>query len=279
MRKAAVALALSTLYACGGGGSSTPPTPVKTPNSVTIGPSAAGTLKIGDDQTYTATVNWSDGSQTVETAAWSSDNTAVATVDGTGKAHGVNSGEATLIAKTTTSNAQGTLKIRVVPNYQGTWTGDYTVRNCTATGAFDPGDWCGRDGFAPGTILPIKLAFTQTADKITGTITLGTLATTLDATSSIGVDGGANMSAQGSFTDSNNIQVTATLNPIHFRANGPTMTGSFTQAITAAGYAGSATFGSDLNAVPRTASLMGDDFAPPVRLSNPFDILRLMRQK
>lgn len=182
---------------------------VKTPNSVTVGPSTAGTLKIGDDQTYTATVNWSDGSQSVETATWSSDNTAVATVDGTGKAHGVNSGEATLIAKTTTSNAQGTLKIRVVPNYQGTWTGDSTVRNCIATGAFDPADWCGRDGFAPGTILPITLAFTQSAGTITGTITLG----------------------------------------------------------------------SDLNAVPRTASLMGDDFAPPVRLSSPFDILRLMRQK
>jgi hypothetical protein len=224
-----------------------------------VGPSTAGLIKVGDDQVYTATVNWSDGSQTTETASWTSDNSNVATIDGTGKAHGISGGEASLVG--TTSHGAGVLKIRVVPNYQGTWTGDYTVRNCTATGAFSPSDWCGRDAFAPGTILPIIMAFTQNADKITGTITLGSVATTLDVSSSIGVDGGANMSAQGTYADSNSIPVTVT------------------QMISAAGYSGSTIFGSDLDSVPRTASLMGFDVTRPVRLSTPFDIVRAIRQK
>jgi hypothetical protein len=265
-----------SLYACGGGGGGTPTGPTKTPSNVTVGPSSAALIKVGDEQVYTATVNWSDGSQTTEPASWSSDNTGVATIDGTGKGHGVGSGEASLVAAT--SHGTGVLKIRVVPNYQGTWTGDYTVRSCTAAGAFSQSDWCGPDVFAPGTLFPIVMAFTQNADKISGTMTLGTITIMLDASSSIAVDGGANMSGQGTYTDSDNIKVTVTVNPINFRANGPTMTGSFTQIVNAAGYVGSVTFASDLNSVPRTASLMGIA-PPPVRLLKLLDLPRAMHQK
>jgi len=278
MRKAAVALALSTLYACGGGGGGSSPTPVKTPTAVTVGPSSAGVIKIGDEQAYTATVNWSDGSQTVESASWSSDNSGVATVDATGKAHGVNSGEATLIA-TTTGHGTGTLKIRVVPNYQGTWTGDYTIRGCTANGSFDPSDWCSRDAFGVNEIFPIRLAITQSADKISGTVSLGQIATTLDASSSIAIDGSANVSAQGTISDPDNGSFTITVNPMSLRASGPTMTGSFTQKWTGPAFAGGATISSDLNSVPRTASVMIEDFAMPRQFSSLRDMLRAVRQK
>lgn len=278
MRKAAATVALMTLCGCGGGGGSTPAAPTKTPTSVAVGPTTAGLIKVGDDQAYTATVHWSDGTDTVETAAWSSDNSGVATVDGTGKAHGVNSGEATLIAATT-GHGTGTLKIRVVPNYQGTWTGDYTIRGCSATGAFDPNDWCGRDGFAVNSIFPIKLAITQNADKISGTVTLGQVVTSLDVSSSLAIDGGANASGQGTFTDSGGTVVTVTINPMSLRASGPSMTGSFTQKWTAAGFGGGATISSELNSVPRTASIMIEEFGAPPRFSSMGDLLRLLRQK
>jgi hypothetical protein len=233
-------------------------------------------IKVGDDQVYTATVNWSDGSQTTETATWTSDNSSVATIDGTGKAHGVNSGEASLVAATT--HGTGVLKIRVVPNYQGTWTGDYTVRGCTANGSFSGGGWCDRGGFAVNSIFPIKLALTQNADKVTGTINIGQIATTVDATTSVAIDGGLNGSAQG--TDSENgFSFTITINPLNFRANGPSMSGSFTQKWTATGYSGGATISSDLNAVPRTASVMVDEFRVPPRLSSLSDLLRAVQAR
>ncbi len=166
----------------------------------------------------------------------------------------------------------------MVPNYQGTWTGDYTVRGCSANGAFDPADWCGRDGFAPNNIFPIKLALTQNAEKVTGTITLGQIVTNLDATTSVAIDGGLNGSAQGKFNDSNGIQVTVTINPLNFRANGPSMNGSFTQQWTALGYGGGANMSSDLNAVPRTASVMIEGFSGPPRFSSLRDLLRALRQ-
>ena len=251
-------------------------TPVKTPTTVTVGPSSASLIKIGDEQPTSDRElerREPDGGDGIR----SSDNSTVATVDATGKAHAVNSGEATLIA-TTTGHGTGTLKIRVVPNYQGTWTGDYTVRGCTATGDFTPSDWCGPDLFRPGSILPIKVAFTQNADKLSGTITLGSIVTTLDAASSIAIDGGAHLSAQGPFTG-DSINFTLTLNPVNFRANGPSMSGSFTQTWTAAGYAGSTAVSSDLNSVPRTSTLMGFDAGMPPRLLTLADIARAIRQK
>ncbi len=277
MKKAAVAVALMTLSACGGGGGGGTPTgPTKTPGNVVIGPSTAGMIKIGDEQTYTATVNWSDGSQTTETATWTSDNSSVATIDGTGKAHGVGSGEASLVGST--SHGTGVLKIRVVPNYQGTWTGDYTIRGCSATGAYDPREWCaGNDGFTTGAILPIVMAFTQSADKVTGTLKLGSVTTNVDATTSIGIDGGLHLTSQGTFTGDDGSSNTITVNPASFRANGPSMVGSFTWTWTSPGYSGSAVISSDLNSVPRTASLMGFE-AMPRHFSNTLDLMRATRK-
>jgi hypothetical protein len=279
MRLAAVSVAILTLCACGGGGAPTTPTPPpKTPVSVAVGPLAANVIHIGDDQAYTATVHWSDGTDSAETASWSSDNSSVATIDSGGKAHGAGSGEATLIA-TTQQHGTGTLKIRVVPNYQGTWTGDYTVRGCNATGAFPPSDWCSRDAFQPGNILPIILAFTQNTDKVSGTITFGQVPTNVDATSSIAIDGALNLTAQGTFTGSDSSQTLLTINPASFRANGPNMTGSFTLTFTANGYPGSAAIASDLNSVPRTSTLTGVNFAIPPRFSSVLDLMRGFRQK
>lgn len=279
MKRALVTVALAVLCGCGGsgGGNNTGIGPTPTPVSLTITPAATTLLKIGDDQVYTATVRWSDGHNSTETATWTSDNASVATIDGTGKAHAVGSGEVTLVAHA--QNLQSNLKIRVVPNYQGTWNGDYTVRSCTATGAFTPSDWCGSDGFTIGEINPITIAITQSGDALSGTISLGAITTTLDASSSIRVDGFTTITAQGTYPTSG-VTVIVTLNPVNLRADGPNIIGSFTVAFTVAGVPGSASFTADLNTMTRSSALTATATMPTrVGTGDLREVIRLMRQR
>ena len=74
-------------------------------------------------------------------AVWSIDNMDVATIDESGEGRGVGSGEATVTAQA--EGLTGTVKVRVVPSYEGTWEGDYVVRTCRGSGTFDAGSWCG----------------------------------------------------------------------------------------------------------------------------------------
>jgi hypothetical protein len=164
--------------------------------SLTVNPAATNLIKIAQEQTYTASVRYNTGTESTMTATWQSDNQNVASIDGSGKAVGLDSGEATLIARA--EGLTGTLKIRVVPDYVGAWSGEYAVRGCKRSGGFDSG-WCS-DLFKPGTILPIELALTQDRDRLDGTIRLGQLDHTLDANSVIRVDGGAAISASGTKT-------------------------------------------------------------------------------
>lgn len=62
---------------------------------------------------------------------------------------------------------------RVRVNYQGQWTGDYSVSACTATGAAFTG-FC-TDGFRVGNIYPMTLTLTQANDAVSGTLQLGTI--------------------------------------------------------------------------------------------------------
>ena len=128
MRQVVAIVGLVVLAGCGGGGSSAPPSPV--PQSLAVNPAATSLIKIAEEQVYTASVRYTTGSESTVSATWQSDNQNVASVDGSGKAIGLASGEATLIAHA--EGLTGTLKIRVVPDYVGTWGGEYVVRACRA---------------------------------------------------------------------------------------------------------------------------------------------------
>jgi len=250
MRQLVAIVGLIVLTGCGGGGgSSAPPSPV--PQTLTVNPAATNLIKIAEEQSYTASVRYSTGTESPASATWQSDNQNVASIDGSGKAVGLDSGEATLIARA--EGLTGTLKIRVVPDYGGTWNGEYVIRACRASGGFDPKDFCSADGFKAGQRLPITFALTQDHDRLSGAIFIGTLEHTLDASSAIRVDGGAALSGAGSATVED-VKVDTTINPVAIRASGASLTGSFTLTFGVSGVVGSAAFDGQLESVSKTAA-------------------------
>jgi hypothetical protein len=159
--------------ACGGSKSpSAPsaPTPVVQSISVT---SPSSMLRIGATETFTATAAMSNGSsQPVSGGQWGSDNPAVARAEAsTGRVTGVGSGTATIYVDY--QGRRGTKLIRVVPDFQGTWSGSYVIDACQQSGDFAAIRFC--SDFQAGLVLPTNLVLTQTDDRVEGRLFLGTL--------------------------------------------------------------------------------------------------------
>ena len=161
----AIALALAVAVGCGKDeGGPTGPSPAPTSLSITPG---TDLIKIKGSETFSVTGTYSDGSTRPVQATWGTDNGAVATMDPSGRAGGVTSGQATIFA-----DAQGqraTRLLRVVPDYQGRWRGDWTATRCA-----DEGDWRGACAeFPAGSLYSLALDLTQTRDAISGTADFG----------------------------------------------------------------------------------------------------------
>src|SRR5207249_6414023 len=60
-----------------------------------------------------------------------------------------------------------------VANFQGQYTGTYSVASCTETAAYV--GFCASAGFTNSIVLPIALSLTQNQSTVTGTLTLGAL--------------------------------------------------------------------------------------------------------
>jgi hypothetical protein len=131
MRGNVVALVLGFGFALGvtscGGGEGGPATPTApTVTGLAIAP-ATDLLKINQSETFTATATMSNGSTVAVTAAWRSDNPAVATVDANGRVTGIASGETAISAESNGVRAPPRT-MRVLPDYQGRWGGDWRTR-------------------------------------------------------------------------------------------------------------------------------------------------------
>jgi hypothetical protein len=241
------------LAACGGKGGS-PAGPGTTPVTVTGLSLSPGTtvLKTNQTETFTASAMMSSGpAQTVQ-PAWTSDNTTVLSIDVTGLARGLTNGAATITA--THGGVSETRRMRVVTDYQGSWTGDYVVRRCDHTGDFRSGEFCDREeGFWAGDRLPIALTLTQERDAVTGPFTLGGIAGTLAGT----VDGSGQLTATAGLTltvDGN--VVTFNVPSFAARADGERLSGAFTVDVTAASLSGKGHLEAELQSVTRAAAVM-----------------------
>jgi hypothetical protein len=165
----AILILLGSLTACGGGGGSAAPSP--TVQGITVA-SSSDLIFIGASETFTATASLSTGgTQPVTSGAWGSDTPGVATADGTGKVTGVGSGMATIFVDY--QGRRGTKLIRGLPNFQGTWSGSYTVTGCSQTGDFARANFC--SSFGVNRVLPTNLNLTQDRDRVQGRFFLGTL--------------------------------------------------------------------------------------------------------
>ncbi|HWP99492.1 MAG TPA: hypothetical protein VNK92_03385, partial [Vicinamibacterales bacterium] len=95
-----------------------------------------------------------------------SDAPQVVSVTADGEARGVGLGRATIRAVFEALTA--TRPLRVVPDFEGVWTGEYRIAKCTRTSGRGP-DFCRA---ILGIQLPFKLALIQTGDRPIGTLDL-----------------------------------------------------------------------------------------------------------
>lgn len=150
----------------------TPDVPVPTTQSITV-TSSSDLLHIGTSEVFTATATMSDGSSKVVTGGvWGGDNSNVATVEAaTGQITIVGSGMVSIFVDY--QGKRGSKLIRGIPNYQGTWTGSYSIVSCTCSGDFRDMDFC--SFFPVNQVFPTDLNLTQDDDDVQGNFHLGTL--------------------------------------------------------------------------------------------------------
>ena len=225
--------------------------PSRTPTAVTVNPNGSNLLRIGQEQAYTASVRWSDGTETTEPAAWRSDVPAVATIDGAGRARAVESGDATI--EGVAHGVGGHLRIRVVPDYQGAWLGEGIVRGCR-----DSGDWhragiC-TEVFPVGSHGPVGLVLGQDRDRVSGLLSL--VEDEADLTpglirpdGSVGLTGRVVMSDEG-------LTLTLVFDPVELRAKADTMSGQFTMTGTGTGLSGDLVVEFEVPTLTRSAGIL-----------------------
>jgi hypothetical protein len=206
--------------------------PSRTVAAISVGPDANNLLRIGLEQVYAATVRWSDGSTSTEAVIWRSDAPLVATIDNGGRARGIDTGEATLVA--TYQGIEGILRIRVLPNYDGGWTGAAVVRTCRETGDWLESDVC-RD-LRAFSQLPSTLALTQDRERLSGVLTLDDIEAAI-ADGTIRNDGTASLTARLVESDQG-MTLTIAFEPVELRVRGDNMSGTLTMTASATGLKG-----------------------------------------
>ena len=168
-------LVAGLLLAAGCGGESpTAPSVAEATLAVTY---PAGTIFIGHQVQFEATVTLGDGStQPATDVAWSSDAPSVATVSPAGLVTAVAAGEATVSAEAN-PGGRGSLRIRVYPEFRGSWTGWWRMTDCTASGALW-GQLCALLKSSSTDVVgsPLRIDLTQDGGLVDGTVDLGELA-------------------------------------------------------------------------------------------------------
>jgi hypothetical protein len=143
----------------------TEPTRISTqPETLAIAPAMKG-LKLGSVEQLT-TLLFSGDSRRAVSASWSSDAPDVVAVSDDGRVRGVSVGRATIRA--TFRDLSAIEVVRVVPDYQGTWLGEYRVTACTRLRG-DGSSYC---RFILGVGLFIDTSLTQDGPTLEGTISV-----------------------------------------------------------------------------------------------------------
>ncbi len=209
---------------------------------------ATDLIKLKGAESFNATATLSNGSTSSVQATWGSDNASVATIDTGGRATAVSSGQATIFADY--QGQRATRLLRVVPDYQGRWSGDFRVAGCGETG-----DWLGvcADAYPTGSLFPLDLSATQDRDAITGTTDFGDrqpgpVSGSIRMSGHLGVSGTYSMTIEG-WPVEITVSDWETLTTDNDR-----MTGRFRLTMRAAGIQGSIYTDGELRVVAKTSS-------------------------
>jgi len=168
MRRVLIVLGLATVAACGdsnSGGSPTSSSPTTTAVSVTV----SSPLRMGQTTQASGTETQSGGQTQSITSGWLSDAPAVATATGAGLVTGVANGRATI--HVVAGGRLGQQVIRVLPDYQGRWSGGLRITSCTQSGIFAQIDFCSE--FPAGFTSGYTLALAQSGEQMTATASYG----------------------------------------------------------------------------------------------------------
>ena len=257
MRRALVT-GLLLAAGCGTHDGPTEPTPMPAPTTtgVSVTHSAESTIFIGNEVTFQATVTLSDGSrEDASDVTWSSDAPSVATVSAAGLVTAVAAGEATISAEVAAGRG-GYLRIRVYPEFQGSWVGRGLLTDCTATGdslwsllcaGFLDGDPAARRGEA-------TLELTQSDADVGGVVDLGEGRRLEIQSGEVSVDGTLRLTFDESTFALDGAELDVEVRSWETRADTPgSMTGGFQLAYSWALSAGSAVVDVMFEEVTRTA--------------------------
>jgi hypothetical protein len=173
----------------------------------------------------------------------------VATVDSNGRVTGAGSGETAISAEANGLRA-APRTIRVLPDYQGRWSGDWRLAGCTADGDWSRSDICRE--VPVGTLLPFGLALTQDRDTASGTATLddvvGPVQGSIRLAGQLGVGGTFTFTDEGVTIDVTVAEWETTT------TDNQRMTGRFVLVFRAARLQGSVRFTGELRIVAKSAA-------------------------
>ena len=186
--------ALVSLAACGGGGSGATPDPTTTAISVTV----SSPMRMGQTTQASGNATLSNGTSQALSAGWQSDAPGVATVTGAGIVTGVANGQATIFI--VSGGRQGQQLIRVVPDYQGTWSGGLRVTSCSPSGAWATERIC--DDFRVGSVFEYAVSFEQSGESMTARVSYGSPLNFPVVSAPIRADGTSSFTATQTVTES-----------------------------------------------------------------------------
>lgn len=171
MNRLLIALPLALFAACGDGNSASGPssTTAPSPTTTAVTVTVSNPVRMGQTAQATGSETLSDGQTRAITSGWLSDASAVATVTNGGLVTGIANGRATIYV--VAGGRQGQQVVRVVPDYQGRWSGGLRVTSCTQTGVFASAGFC--DDFQVGRTYRYALSLSQSGEQMTAIIDYG----------------------------------------------------------------------------------------------------------
>ena len=259
------ALVAVLLLAAGCGGDGSPTAPSATGTSISVTYPVGSTIFIGNQVQFEATVTLGDGTERLTAdATWSSDAPAVATVSSAGLVTAVAAGEATISAETNPGD-RGSVRIRVYPEFRGSWTGWWRAADCTASGSPLFTQLCALLKASPDLVgSPLMAALTQDGALVDGTVDLGELAVgdapraePLEVESGeVSIDGTLRLTFSAVMISEAGLELHAEVLSWETRADTPgRMTGQFEVELSLQGDSGSLVLEGSLQEVTRSASV------------------------
>jgi hypothetical protein len=211
--------------------------------------SVPGPVRMGQTAQATGTEALANGQTRPVTSGWLSDAPAVATVTSSGLVTGIANGRATI--HVVAGGRLGQQVVRVVPDYQGRWSGGLRVTSCTETGIFADIDFC--DDSPVGTTYRYSLSLSQSAEQMNAVVDYGPPLLFPGVVAQIREDGTSTFNPSMSSTESGiTLTIDATVNLNSLRVG--ELTGTVNEVWRIPNFAGEGRLAQDIVSTTRTST-------------------------